>query len=154
MAAKDGDTATVRHYIDIGSDVNLHNPSDEGTPLSYAVWGNQLMIAQLLLHHGANANAWDDFGFTPVHDAAMYGHLDILKLLIEYKGDIAKPNGFGDLPLHVAVMEDHLDVVRFLLDHGADVNAETKKDGTALDITRNEAIRQELRSRGGKSTRS
>lgn len=156
-AAKTGDIGTVRGFLAKGINVNKHEDTDEGTPLHYAVWGNQVAVARLLLEHGANVSARDDFGFIPFQDAVMYGRLEIVKLLIEYKADVNKPTPFGDQPIHLAVMDSpeisedtNVEIVRLLLDNGADVNAKNGHDQTPLQITKSEKVAHELRIRGGK----
>jgi hypothetical protein len=77
-----------------------------------------------LLRKGANANAKDRGGWTPLHWAAFWGHVDVAKLLLEHGADVnAKESVYDATPLHVAAATGHADVARLLLEHGADVNA-------------------------------
>jgi ankyrin repeat protein len=54
-------------------DTNNHRPSSE--------FGH-LDAAQLLLDHGADANALDNNNMTPLHLASQCGHLKIVQLLL------------------------------------------------------------------------
>jgi ankyrin repeat protein/serine/threonine protein kinase len=77
-----------------------------------------------LLKEGANINAKNKFGYTPLHVVADRGHIEIVKLLIEHGADVnAKDNIFGHTPLHKAAYNGHIEIVKLLIEHGADVNA-------------------------------
>jgi ankyrin repeat protein len=58
----------------------------------------------------------DNFGWTPLHYAALQGHRDVAKLLLANKAD-AMTND-GHTPLHVASQEDNKDVVELLRQNG------------------------------------
>jgi hypothetical protein len=85
-----------------------------------------------LLNEGADVNAKNKYGQTPLHWAATWGHLDIVKLLVDRGADINAKDEDGETPLHWAAANDHLDVVEFLLDRGADVNAKSGYGQTPL----------------------
>jgi ankyrin repeat protein len=56
-----------------------------------------------MLDAGADPNAADRDGLTPLHYAAGDGHVGTLILLLERGGDPRRGDTDGDLPLHVAV---------------------------------------------------
>ena len=43
---------------------------------------------QLLLTHGANANACDNWNYTPLHEAAIKGKLDVCVVLLQNGADV------------------------------------------------------------------
>ena len=71
---------------------------------------------------GADINATDAYGYTPLMNAAMLGRLDIVRLLIDAGADIQKKGQFGYTALHAAAQNGHLDVVQALFKYGASVN--------------------------------
>ena len=87
-----------------------------------------------LLNEGADVNAKDEDGWTPLHWAAYYGHLNVVKLLVDRGADVNAKSKAGETPLHWAAANGHLDVVEFLVDRGADVNAKSKAGWTPLHL--------------------
>lgn len=71
---------------------------------------------------GADINAPDAYGYTPLMNAAMLGRVDIVKALIDAGADIQKKGQFGYTALHAAAQNGHLDVVQTLVKYGASVN--------------------------------
>jgi ankyrin repeat protein len=71
---------------------------------------------------GADINATDAYGYTPLMNAAMLGRVDIVKALIDAGADIQKKGQFGYTALHAAAQNGHLDVVQALVKYGASVN--------------------------------
>jgi ankyrin repeat protein len=74
------------------------------------------------LREGADINATDAYGYTPLMNAAMLGRLDAVKVLIESGADIQKRGQFGYTALHAASQGGYLDVVQALVKYGASVN--------------------------------
>jgi hypothetical protein len=85
-----------------------------------------------LLRKGANANAKDRGGWTPLHWAAFWGHVDVAKLLLEHGADVNARDEDSRTPLHVAAAGGHAEVARLLLERGADANARGKDGWTPL----------------------
>jgi ankyrin repeat protein len=88
------DLAMVKILVENGADVN--GESDEINPeingygnfLTYAAESNQLDIMEYLIAQGANVNAVDGTGDSPVSKAILSGNLDALKCLVEHGADL------------------------------------------------------------------
>lgn len=81
----------------------------------------QILILFYLI--GADIDATDAYGYTPLINAAMLGRADIVKVLIDAGADIQKPGQFGYTALHAAAQNGHLEVVQTLVKYGASVNS-------------------------------
>ena len=85
-----------------------------------------------LLEKGADPNAQDSSGWTPLHTAVAHGHVNVAKLLIEYGADVNAKTLRGWTPLHFASAFRMPLMVKLLLQNGADVNAKDKDGATPL----------------------
>src|SRR5882762_159363 len=87
----------------------------------------------LSLENGANLEAEDKDGKTPLVRAAGYGYERIVNLLIEKGANIeSKDNVHNQTPLLWAVMGNHMIVTKMLLENGANLVAEENEGYTAL----------------------
>jgi len=144
----------ARILISHGADVNAKIKSDivpdgwvhiaEGkTPLHNAAsvsligedlesYGN-IAVVELLLSHGANVNAKDRYGCTPLYDALFEGCLDVMELLIEHGAEVnAKNDEDGGTVLHEAAYSGDLEAVKLLISHGADIHTRDFEGETPL----------------------
>jgi cytohesin len=71
---------------------------------------------------GADVNAKDDWGMTPLHRTAEMGRKEIAELLIAKGADVNAQSDMGT-PLHLAAGFGHKEIVELLIANGADVNA-------------------------------
>ena len=83
------------------------------------VEGNADMVRSLLSSPGAEVNATNERGNTPLLEAARYGHEDICRLLIAAGADVKAKDKDGKTALMLAVQNNHDDVVRVLKQAGA-----------------------------------
>jgi len=100
--------------------VGCGNP--DGALIQAAADGNIEAVKQAIAA-GADVNAKDKHGNTPLDLAAREGHKEVAELLIANGANVnAKTNG-GWTPLHYAAKEGHKEVVELLIAEGANVNA-------------------------------
>ena len=91
------------------------------------------------LADGANPNAKNEQGITPLHMAVVLCGVDIVNLLIQYGADVNAKNVSGDTPLHKVFLR--ADVVRTLVENGADVNVQNAQGETPVYTATNENFR-------------
>ncbi|EFA05211.2 uncharacterized protein LOC103313299 [Tribolium castaneum] len=96
-------------------------------------------LTQLLLDKGANIEACDDDGFTPLHYAAQSGNLTIVKLLTR-DNLINQINRYIRTPLHMAAVKGHHFVVKYLIDRGAQQINDYEGDTPLDDALKIESI--------------
>jgi Ankyrin repeats (3 copies) len=64
--------------------------SDANTALHIAVAGRKLAVTLRLLKYGANPNAENSAGWTPVHFAVRAGSVEIVEALVAHGGDLGR----------------------------------------------------------------
>lgn len=138
-AAQKGHLEALKFLLRAGARVFARDEDLPGEPagrqpLHYAVRGPSLEVIEALLAAGANPNAMDSKGYTPVNTAISAGNLEGLKLLLKRGGNInMKPRSRVHFPpLCSAAIEEKPDMVDLLLQAGADVNATSEIGSTPL----------------------
>src|SRR5205085_6938049 len=79
-AAMKGDTAAVRKLLLAKSDVNA-TQVDGASALHWAVYRDNIELVDLLLKAGANVNAANREGTTPLFMASLYGNATLIARL-------------------------------------------------------------------------
>jgi ankyrin repeat protein/serine/threonine protein kinase len=163
-AVKQGDTKTVRHYLDLGISANTR--VNNQNLLHFA---GSKEVAELLIAKGADVKANDAFGFTPLHFAAEFDRIEVAEILIAQGANInarsklffdswtpfwsyrllrsLPGNSSGTTPLFFARSTK---MAKLLIAKGADVNAKNKSGMTPLHMARSKAIAKILLAAGAK----
>ena len=126
-------------------DISIHDAAKKGN----------IEAVKQHLDAGTGVNAKGEVGYTPLRNAAFYGHKEIVELLIANGADVnAKDDVLELTPLHRAAAIGYKEIAELLITNGANVNAKDVDGETPLDL----AIKQEypetadlLRKHGGKT---
>jgi ankyrin repeat protein len=132
----------VKVLLDYGASVD-----DRGrytlTALHYAVRGGKVPLIKLLLERGADANALDGFGLTPLlqlsKTRSKADPIPVMELLFASGANVdARDENQGTLLMYFA-RRGNAEAAQWLLAHGADRTACNKSGKTAADIGRRHA---------------
>jgi len=91
----------------------------------FAAWDGRTDVMEWLKEQGADTNAGNFVGWTPMHNAARNGHIALMEWLKEQGVKIDVKNNGGETPMNSAAMSGHIPVMEWLEKNGADVNQST-----------------------------
>jgi ankyrin repeat protein len=94
--------------------------------LHYAVVNGQKVTAELLIANGADVNAKDEHGGTPLNWTETK---EIAELLIAKGADVNAKDEDGETPLDRAIDLEHTEVADLLRKHGGKTGEELKAAG-------------------------
>ena len=86
------------------------------------------------LDAGADVMARDEYGGTPLHDAASDGPSESIQALLEAGADVMASDIYGDTPLHLAAANGTPENIQALLEAGADPKAINDSGKTPWDF--------------------
>ncbi|CAL4094831.1 unnamed protein product, partial [Meganyctiphanes norvegica] len=141
-AAKLGDLDSVNNILARGTDPNWRNPDRPNeTALHIASGENNLAVVKALLAGGADIDALNESGRTPIKYAVFEGYLDIVKTLIAANANLGistnnKGWGEGYTALHIAARRNKPDVAKLLLEAGSDNRKQDIDGDTPGDVAR------------------
>ncbi|MEO8024980.1 MAG: ankyrin repeat domain-containing protein [Bryobacteraceae bacterium] len=113
--------------------------------LHRAAMRGETAAVEMYLRMGADVNAADSAGRSPLHDACLKGHVDTARLLLDRGAKIAVHDKTGATPLHDAALGGSVKTIELLLARKADADARDLSGQTPLDyalkMERTDAIR-------------
>jgi ankyrin repeat protein len=131
-AAMKGDRAALRTLLQQKADASAPQV-DGATALHWAVYRNDVEMADQLIRAGANVKAANRDGVTPLAMAALYGNPAMITRLLKAGAEATQIGPNGQTVLMLAARNGNPDAVKVLLEGGAKVNArETLRGTTAL----------------------
>ena len=98
-------------------------------------------VMELLLRNGADPNARNVRGSTPLHHACQNGHEYAVMLLLDRLADCDVVNAEGDSPLTVAARYDRKQVVSLLCNHHPQLVKDTRALREAAKSGRKEIVK-------------
>ncbi len=104
--------------------------------LHQAAFDGDIDQVKLLVSKGADVNAKDMTGYTPLFYAVQSGQKKAAELLIGGGANVNARDGYGNTPLHYATAHGLYDVCEVLILNGADVGARNLMGGTALAMAK------------------
>ena len=115
LAAFFGQPAAVKALIAAGADVNAaaKNPLKVAA-LHAAVAGGKLEIVKTVLDAGADANAQQQAGFRPIHEAGVKANRALAELLLAHGADPSLPNDAGVTAIDLAREKGHAEFADWL----------------------------------------
>lgn len=114
--------------------------AEEGAPMAAdpglhaAAFTGDLGALRQALERGADPEAVDATGATPLIVAVTFDRPEVVLALLEAGAAVDRPNAEGSTPLHIAALFGRMEILRILLEHGADRSLRTGSGATARDI--------------------
>lgn len=123
--ARNQDWVTLQTMLDGAGVENVNATAPDGaTALAYAAYRDNVEAARALLEAGADPNAGNDYGVTPIMLAMENRSAAMVKTLLEAGSDPDTASWSGETLLMTAARTGFIEAIRMLLDHGANVNAQ------------------------------
>ena len=110
------------HDLQRGASMTKHHDRDKRSAVHTAAFSNDLDALTALVASGANLDATDRAGFTPLHLATQQGNLESALLLLNSGCSVDPTNVYGNTPLFTAVFNSDGGgaLITLLREHGAD----------------------------------
>ncbi|EWZ86326.1 hypothetical protein NW765_001371 [Fusarium oxysporum] len=148
IAVTNGDEPILIALLEAGARFDDGSFFDKtNTPLRRAAKQGHVDMVRLLLSKGAVVEANYKFvyrhksaseprtpGFTPLLEAAYWGHASVSSVLLDYNANIEAKDTSGLTPLLVAASQERYEVMKVLVDRGADIHARDITSRNALYI--------------------
>ncbi len=125
LAAKKGDSKTVRLLINSGADINIRKYGGK-TALDLAIENGHSQVVKILLDSENNVNVLKSSDNSPLFVAAEKNYIEIVKLLLDAGINVNTKGKNGETAISYAVRHNNIEIVKILLNAGADVNTTYK----------------------------
>ncbi len=124
VAARTGDVGGIRTLLAANPHADVNQRTADGTSaLHWAVYHNDVDTVDRLLAAGADPNLKNDYGATPMSEAAVVGNVKVLRALLAHKANAESANADGQSALMILARTSNVEAAQLLLRSGANVNA-------------------------------
>lgn len=130
----DIEESKIAEYVISGGDPNKIQKSTGGRLIHTAVLNNNYELVSALITHGADINAADPFGRTPLHIASMQDNAKIAELLIKADAGLSILDKNFQSPAEITVIHNATATLRNILLAGYDINSFSKNRLTLLQL--------------------
>jgi ankyrin repeat protein len=135
-------TAAMHTVAFSGSHCSRQPACEDSAPsLTLAALKGDTGLVTELLEAGADPDACDGQGRTPLIEAAFGGHADTVSALLEAGADPNARDPDGWSPLMEAASKGRFEVVKLFLAAGADANATNREGRSALAVVAHDHLR-------------
>ncbi|KAL8859660.1 MAG: hypothetical protein Q9178_003774 [Gyalolechia marmorata] len=138
LAVQEGYLDVARLLLDQNADVDISDADGFRATHTAALLG----FVPLLVQRGADVNAQNTRGMSPLHSAVWSGHTAAAEVLLQYGAESNARDEDGDTPLHDAFLRqegfnDHQlnEIIGLLLKHGANPNILNNHGETPLFLS-------------------
>jgi len=121
-AAMKSDRAAVRALLQQKADVNAAQV-DGATALHWAVYRDDLEMADLLIKAGARVDVANREGITPLHMASLYGNASLIDRLLKAGASAKQTGPAGETMVMLAARNGNPEAIKSLVKAGGEVNA-------------------------------
>ena len=133
-AARRGALETIARLLDESEDAVRQHDERNCTALHFAAAGGHLEAVELLLGAGAELEAADVDGDTPLLWAAHAGHVEVAAMLHDAGANPTPPNQARRNLLHFAILGGNREMIELALFGDLDVDARDFEGNTALHL--------------------
>src|SRR5436190_1832515 len=118
-AAMKGDKAAVRALLERKADVNAPQV-DGAVALHWAVYKDDIDLADMLLRAGAKPDVVNREGITPLHMASLYGNVKMMDRLLKAGADPKRRGPAGETMLMLAARNGNPEAITLLIAAGVE----------------------------------
>ncbi|MBP9022801.1 MAG: ankyrin repeat domain-containing protein [Spirochaetes bacterium] len=119
----------IIELIEMGANVNSHDNFYKFTPLAGVVSANDLKLTELLIKRGAQVNAKNINGYTPIFAAESP---EMIKLLIKYGADVNAKDNNNRTALEYEILFGNYELAQVYINNGTNLNTYVSNSRTSL----------------------
>jgi len=108
------DVNMVKELIKSNNGINQKYWMYEETLLHWAARSDYQNVAKYLVEAGADIEALDSDGVTPLYNAILLNNLELARYLIDLGADTERRSSHGRTAIGIAVSRGQLDIVRYI----------------------------------------